>query len=290
MAVHSAGLPSRPSITVGLTFIGSEALHALALGIERLEDALVAACSAIDAAFAFVPWGEQWAPSAIEALLDAGVAPFAAVDGVLWPILATEGVEAGLKATLVEPERIGAAMQDVLHLRLEHARAALDAGARALVVGEDLAGTGGPLVAPDFAIDAVMPLLGQLAQAATEHGVPAVWHSDGDVRSLLSAAARVGFSAVHAGGGLDFEGFERVFWAARSAGLVTIGGLVARDLGVGLVKAESLGSRVGLLARAGKLLVADDGGVVTAREAHGLMRAIAAAREAASATNGGTAR
>ncbi|MDI6692592.1 MAG: uroporphyrinogen decarboxylase family protein [Anaerosomatales bacterium] len=282
-----AALPTRPSITVGLTFVGPGALRALAAGMERVEHAIVAACAAVDAAFAFVPWSEPSAPAATEALMEAGVAPFAVVDGVLAEVLQREGYEAGLKATLLEPERIRSSMESVLERRLDRVRAALDAGARAIVVAEDLAGSSGPLVAPDFAIETLMPLLATIADAATTGAVPAVWHSDGDVRSLLGAARKAGFSAVHAGGGLDFDGFERVFWAARAADLMTIGGIPTRDLAQGLTHAEVVGSRAGLLARAGKLLVADDGGMTTAAEAQAFLRAIAAAREAAGAPRRG---
>lgn len=278
-----AALPTRPSITVGLTFIGSDALSALASGVERPEHALVAACAAVDAAFAFVPWEVSWAPVATEALLEAGVAPFAVVGGVLGAVLEREGHEAGLKATLLEAERIENAMRAELEQRLDQARAALDAGARAIVVAEDLAGSSGPLVAPDFAIETLMPLLAAITEVATAGAAPAVWHSDGDVRSLLAAARKAGFSAVHVGGGLDFDGFERVFWAARAADLVTIGGIPTRDLAAGLPHAEVVGSRAGLLARAGKLLVADDGGMTTPAEARAFLRAVAAAREAAGA-------
>ncbi|MCL4078739.1 hypothetical protein MX659_03870 [Coriobacteriia bacterium Es71-Z0120] len=282
--MERAELPKRPSITVGLTFVGPAALSALSQGAERPDRALQAACAALDAAFAFVPWDRPWAESAAGALLEAGVAPFGVVSGVLGEVLEREGYEAGLKATLLEPERIGTAMDAVLERRLEQVRAALDAGIRAVVVAEDVAGSTGPLLAPDFVIEALMPRLAALAQAATEAAVPAVWHSDGDVRGLLAAARKAGFSAVHAGGGLDFDGFERIFWAARSAELMTIGGIPTRDLAAGLTHAEVVGSRAGLLARAGKLLVADDGGVTTAAEAHALVRAVAAAREAAGAS------
>jgi hypothetical protein len=240
----------------------------------------------VDAAFAFVPWSGRWAEAATEALLEAGVAPFGVVDGVLGDVLEREGHEAGLKATLLEPERIGAAMEAVLEQRLENARAALSAGVRAVVVAEDVAGSAGPLVAPDFAIEVLIPLLARLVEAATEAGVPAVWHSDGDVRSLLAAARKAGFSAVHVGGGLDFDVFERVFWAARTADLVTVGGIPTRDLAAGLTHAEVVGRRAGLLARAGQLLVADDGGMTTAAEARAFVRAVAAAREAAGAASG----
>ncbi|MHB1341484.1 MAG: hypothetical protein ACYCX5_06935, partial [Coriobacteriia bacterium] len=162
-------------------------------------------------------------------------------------------------------------------------REAVGEGARAIVIAEDLAGSQGPLVAPDFAIDMLLPRLANTVAIAAEAGVPAILHSDGDIRILLGAIHRAGFAAVHAGGGLDLDGFERLFWAAREEGLVLIGGLQSIDLGRGLPRAEVLGSRVGLLARAGGLLVADDGGITSPAEVTALIRALSAARAAAGA-------
>jgi hypothetical protein len=107
--------------------------------------------------------------------------------------------------------------------------------------------------------------------------MPAILHSDGDIRPLLPAIARAGFAGVHAGGGLGFEAFDRLFWAARDAGLVVVGGLLTGELG-NAARAEALGSTIGVLARAGGLLVADDGGITTEREVSGLVTALAAAR------------
>jgi hypothetical protein len=83
---------------------------------------------------------------------------------------------------------------------------------------------------------------------------------------------------VHGGGGLDFAGFERLFWSAREAGLVVIGGLLTADLG-NAARAEALGSALGVLAKIGGLFVADDGGITTEREVGGLITALAAARD-----------
>ncbi|HZL07298.1 MAG TPA: hypothetical protein VFE45_18085, partial [Coriobacteriia bacterium] len=159
-------------------------------------------------------------------------------------------------------------------------RDGLERGARAIVIAEDLAGTAGPLVAPDFAIETLLPQLGAIVKVANESDAPAVLHSDGDIRLLLGAVRRAGFSAVHAGGGLGFDGFERLFWAARAEELAVLGGLQSLEL-TSLTRAESLGSRVGLLARAGGLLVADDGGISTTGEGVALVHALAAARAAA---------
>jgi len=57
------------------------------------------------------------------------------------------------------------------------------------------------------------------------------------------------------------------------------GGLQSVEL-TGLARAEVLGSRLGLLARAGGLFVADDGGITTSGESVALVHALAAARAA----------
>jgi hypothetical protein len=108
--------------------------------------------------------------------------------------------------------------------------------------------------------------------------MPAVFHSDGDVRLLLPAIARAGFVAVHGGGGLGPDAFERLFWTAREEGLAVIGGLLTTEL-ENPARAEALGSRIGVLAQAGGLFVADDGGITTPEEASALVTALAAARD-----------
>ena len=132
-------------------------------------------------------------------------------------------------------------------------------------------------MAPDFAIAELLPRYARIVRAARNLDMPAVFHSDGDIRSLLPAVARAGFAAVHAGGGLGFEAFDRLFWAAREVGLAVIGGMLTSELG-NEARAEALGSAIGVLAQAGGLLVADDGGITTGREISGLVAALGAAR------------
>ncbi len=273
-------LPHRASLTFGLTFVPMVALSPVARGSSGPAEALAAACRELDAAFAFVPARAPWAPAAVELLLEADVGVFWAVSGPLWAVLKRRGVTEGLRDTLLEPDAIAREIDELLETADELVRDGLERGARAIVIAEDLAGTEGPLVAPDFAIETLLPRYARLVSTASDAGAAAILHSDGDIRSLLGAVRRAGFAGVHGGGGLPFEGFERLYWAARAEELAVLGGLQSVEL-TGLARAEVLGSRVGLLARAGGLFVADDGGITTTGESVALVHALEAARSAA---------
>lgn len=262
----------------GLSFVPPAALAPVAAGHADPAEALVAACVGLAASFAFVPASAPWAESAVSMLVEAGIAPMWAVDGPLWPVIEARGALDGLRATLTRPEEIGAELDEGLDLIVHEVTRGAGLGARAIVLAEDLAGTDGPLVAPDFAIAELLPRYDRVTRVARALGVPAVLHSDGDIRPLLPAVARAGFSAVHAGGGLGFEAFDRLFWAARDAGVAVIGGLLTAELG-NPARAEAIGSTIGVLAQAGGLFVADDGGITTPAETANLVSALAAARD-----------
>ncbi len=265
----------------GLTFVSPGALEAFVPGRTGPARALRDASLKFGASFAFVPWSAPWSREAIDLLGEADIAPFVAVDGPLWPFLERRGVEAALRDTLVRPEVFDEPCTAWLHETSAVVSEVVSLGARAIVIAEDLAGSGGLLVAPDFAIEVLLPRFGSLVRQVTDAKLPSILHSDGDIRSLLKAVRRAGFSAIHAGGGLTFDEFERVFWAARPHDLVVIGGVPTRELGAGRAHAEGIGSRAGLLARAGGLLLADDGGIQLPEELHALSVAVAAARAAA---------
>lgn len=262
----------------GFSFVPPAALAPVAAGHAGPAEALVAACVELAASFAFVPATAPWAERAVTMLIEAGAAPLWAVDGPLWPVIEARGALDGLRATLTHPEEVGAELDAGLDIIVHEVTRGVELGARAIVLAEDLAGTDGPLVAPDFAIAELLPRYDRVTRVARVLGVPAVLHSDGDVRSLIPAIARAGFSAIHAGGGLGFEAFDRLFWAARDAGLAVIGGLLTSELG-NPARAEAIGSTVGVLAQAGGLFVADDGGITSAAEMANLVFALAAARD-----------
>jgi hypothetical protein len=263
---------------VGLTFVDPEALAPLAGGATEPGTALARACGTLGASFAFVPADATWAEQAVAALGEADVAALWVLAGPLWPVIEARGFADGLRATLTHPDEIGAEIDTSLDRVVREAARGVRLGARAIVLAEDLAGTSGPLVAPDFAIAELLPRYERIVRAARALGVPAVFHSDGDMRPLLSALSRAGFVGLHGGGGLDTAGFERLFWAARDEGIVVIGGLLTTEL-ADLARAEAIGSSIGVLAKAGGLLVADDGGITTHAEMKNLAAALTAARD-----------
>ena len=273
-------LPYGTPFGFGLTFVAPEVLGTLVPDASAPVERLVGACRELDAAFAFVRSWEPWADEAAVALRDAGVGVFWAVEGPLWPVLEVRGLQEGLRATLTHPEDVARDMHDGVERVIAEVHRGLVQGVSAILVAEDLAGSEGPLVAPDFAIDVLVPMLAQVVGIADGYGAPTVLHSDGELRWLLPAVKRAGFAGVHTGGGLSFEGFERIFWAAHAAELGVVGGLQSTELSGGFARAEVLGSRVGLLARAGGLLVADDGGITTPAEVLALAQALKAARGA----------
>lgn len=270
----------RTPFAFGLTFIPGEALDSLSRKEVGSADALAEACRELKADFAFVPCCEPRSAEAVAALFEIGVAPFWAVDGPLWPVIQEYGITEGLRATLTCPDEVAERIDERMDAIADRIRDGVDLGARAVVIAEDLAGGQGPLVAPDFAIEVLLPRLKRLVDTASALGVPTVLHSDGDIRLLLSAISRAGFGGVHAGGGLDFDGFEHLFLAARKAGLVVIGGLQTVELGQGSPKATVLGSRAGMLAKSGGLLLADDGGLTEPLQIATLAAALRAARDA----------
>src|SRR5512133_2759602 len=262
----------------GLTFVPTDALGPIIGATHGPAVDLAEACLELRASFAFVPAEAAWAADAIAALVEGGVAPLVALPGPLWPLIETKGVTEGLRATLTRPEETAAEIDAQIDALVAEVARVAGLGARAIVLAEDLAGTQGPLVAPDFAIGELMPLYERIVRAARSLGIPAVFHSDGDVRLLLPAIARAGFVAVHAGGGLGLDAFERLYWAAREEEVAVIGGLLTSEL-VNPARAEALGSRVGVLAKAGALFVADDGGITTSEEVAALVTALMAARD-----------
>jgi len=263
-------------VLTALTFAPPDALAAVSAA-PRSASSIAEAASALDVDLAFVPSWLPSAPGTVAALREVGVAPAWVVRGPLWPTLEHVGLENGLRLTARDPD----ALASQLDLQVERSRSAVLVGMRldvsAIVVAEDLAGNDGLLVAPDFALAEVVPRLHAVVAPAIDDGVAAVLHSDGDIRALLPALARAGFTAVHAGGGLSRDAFERLFWAARRLGFGVIGGISTGDL-VTPAGAVFAGTSASLLARAGGLLIGDDGGVERAREMRLLETAFAAAR------------
>jgi uroporphyrinogen decarboxylase len=71
---------------------------------------------------------------------------------------------------------------------------AVKLGAQVIVMGDDSAHHGGPMISPGMWREFVLPYHRRIVEGLP---VPVIWHSDGDITRLLPAAIEAGFSGIH---------------------------------------------------------------------------------------------
>jgi Uroporphyrinogen decarboxylase (URO-D) len=273
-----AALHGEPTgFVAGITWLPNEVLETVADSARKAGPAqsLATIASALSLDFALVPSAEPWAAEAARELREQGVASVWSVSGVLSRVGDRIGWAEMLRMTVAEPGGLAAHMGEVLHDAMDAVRSGLAEGADAVLVADDVAGATGPLVSPDFVLDGLVPCYRSLAELATAGDIPAVFHSDGDVRAFFPALWRVGFSAVHLAS-LAPGPFVSSYAAARSAGLAVMGGIETVALGSG---ARRVGSRAADVALSCGMLICDDGGITSAEELAAYASALDSARE-----------
>lgn len=268
-----AVLGGGPDRLAGLTFVADEAIAGLRWGRHRSLRLLEAACSTLAPDFIFVPSGHVWSDEAVDRVLGCGTEVFWVVDGVLGRVAEARGWSDVLRETAAHPDTIAARFDETMAQALESVRRGVRLGACAVVIADDLGGANGPLVAPDFAFEQVIPRLGVLAREAIDHGSPAVVHSDGDIRVFLAAFAHEGFAAVHPGG-VRADALPALYDGARGHGLALLGGIDGEILRTGGPAVVRAAADAALLAGRGGLLFADDGGISTPVELASMVTAI----------------
>jgi len=284
-AVSAALAGGDAGFVCGLTWLSPDVLAALVdeEGALSPAEALTSVAVAADVDFVFVPADAPWATEAVVMLAAVDIATVWSVTGVFGRVALDLGWTEALRMTAAEPGALAIALAEALHEALSEARIGAAAGVEAILVADDLAGATGPLVSPDYTLDALVPCYRRIARTADELGTAAVFHSDGDVRVLMPALARAGFAALHVAGVPD-DTWSASYAAARSEGLVVLGGIEAMSVEHGVRQA---GERAGRTALAGGLLVCDDGGITTAEEVVAVTAAMDVARDihAAGATD-----
>lgn len=270
-------LAGHPGLVTGTTFLPLDAIEGLQWGSRHAPLRLAAACSNIRADIAFVSASEVWAAEAVDRIAECGTLTFWAVDGPLGRVAREDGWGPTLRLSASDPMALCRRMDAHMEAALEQVRRGVRLGVAAIVIAEDLYSTEGPLVSPDFSLEEVLPRCGRLAEEALHSAVPALLHSDGDTRPLLTGIRKAGFAAVHPGGLSELQ-FATLFEAARRAGLVVLGGIPGEALRAGALAAVAAGTRAAVLAQGGGIMVTDDGGISTPEELTALVEALAAAR------------
>jgi uroporphyrinogen decarboxylase len=88
---------------------------------------------------------------------------------------------------------------------------AIELGAEVVVLGDDGAHGGGPLISPRMWRAFVLPYHREIVEALD---APVIWHSDGDTEALLGMAVEAGFVGVHGLdpiAGMDLAGIKDAF-------------------------------------------------------------------------------
>lgn len=262
----------------GISFVPSEALMGSgAAGAEDPAEILAATVRDLALDFAFVPAREAWAREAVALLREGDFGVMWVVDGPLWRTLDELGFAEGLKATAWDPRSLEPSLDRETARAQDEIMRGAELDIDAVVVTDDVAGTTGPLVSPDYFNEMLVERYALAVATAASAGTRAVFHSDGDIRAFLASIARAGFIGVHSGGGLEQEAFENLLLATREQGLALLGGLDTSRLREGSASAVRMGTRAGMLASAGGLIVADDGGITTAQEMGALSTALGSA-------------
>jgi len=71
---------------------------------------------------------------------------------------------------------------------------AVELGAELIVMGDDSAHGGGPMISPRAWREFILPCHRQIVQSLP---VPVIWHSDGNISKLLPMAVEAGFAGIH---------------------------------------------------------------------------------------------
>lgn len=262
-------------LVTGVTWLPAQAVPPEIVGTDgTMAEALAVLAVAVDLDFVLVPSHESWAEEAADALHSAGVRVLWAVSGMLGRIAASEGWAETLRMSAVRPEALSRALEATADDAIADVRAGLAMRADAFLIADDVAGASGPLLSPDFILDALMPIYGRVAEFVAETHSPLAFHSDGDIRLLMPSLSRAGYAGVHLAG--LSEGRHVVcHMEARRQGLCVLGGIDARSLSQGVRQA---GLRAAWLARTGSTAVCDGGGITSAEEFTAFVTALEAAR------------
>jgi uroporphyrinogen decarboxylase len=102
------------------------------------------------------------------------------------------GIENILAGFLTEPELVTLVMDKVLEANMAVVRRAIRAGAEVIVLGDDYAHNGGPMMSPAVFGEFIAPRLARMVAAIHEEGAFCIKHSDGDLYPIIEAIVAAG--------------------------------------------------------------------------------------------------
>lgn len=272
---HDGGAESRGRIASALTWTTSEALQAFAERDEREPEVLASIARAFRLDLVFIDSEAAWAPDAVRRLHAADVAAAWSISGPLTRVSSIVGWSKTLSAFAVAPTGMAGEIEAAASDVVANVHAGVRHEADVIVIADEVSSQAGWLVPPDFILEVLVPSYAVAVREAASRSIPAVFHSDGDIRALYPALRRVGFAGVHLAPD-DPGALPTYAEAARAAGLVGVGGLNAGALRAS--GARRAGESAAALAAGGRLVLADDGGMTGPEEVAAFGAALDVAR------------
>ena len=113
------------------------------------------------------------------------------------PVWQGMGMNAFAKALRKNPKLIKERFEITIDFVIGVFKTYADCGARVFFEGGDIAFKSGPLINPKYIDQYVLPCMKQVTDAVHEWGGKIIFHSDGDITSLLDFVVEAGFDGLH---------------------------------------------------------------------------------------------
>ena len=114
-----------------------------------------------------------------------------------------------------EEETPGQIFRRAGEVNADLARRAVDLGAQAILLADDIAHSRGLFFPPAFLETCYFPSLCTFLESVSDLGVPVFFHSDGDLRQILPLIVEAGFHGLHCleqSAGMDLAQVETRVW------------------------------------------------------------------------------
>ena len=112
------------------------------------------------------------------------------------------------------PDEIAEVMNKAAEFNLELARRAAEQGANGILIADDIAYTKGLMMSPDMLRQFFFPLLRKQVQGITAIGLPAFFHSDGNLNSIMNDLLDTGLNGLQcleSAAGMDLETIHKEY-------------------------------------------------------------------------------
>lgn len=122
---------------------------------------------------------------------------FALVGGGFSPLCSLMGFGQALMACVSSPREVTALVRRLARQNAVLARRAVEAGAQAVIIGDDLAYNDATFLSPAQLRELVFPGIEEEVAQVREMGVPVFFHSDGRLHAILDDLVALGIQGLH---------------------------------------------------------------------------------------------